>query len=180
MRRPVVSLAILLSACSREAPPEPELPPPLPDGVNAGQVVYTTQKENQPATLQSFTSPALFAPECTGDVGMSYPGNNEEPARFIEMTLQSHSLFERDHYRLTSESPISAGEALVSSSHVYPFITPYTPTTGDLTISYVSPDRLDGSFVFRGGADSAGVTWVVAVSGTFSAVPYEPPLPCSP
>lgn len=173
-------LTILLLGCSGEAPPEPEPPPPLPSGVRAGEVAYTTQKENQPETLQSFKSPALFDPVCTGYVGMHYPGNNEEPARFIEIALSQGSQFEEDGYRLTSETPLQPGQAFVASSHVYPFITPYTPTTGDLTIPYLSPTRLDGSFTFRGGADSAGVTWVVAVNGTFSAVPFSEPVPCSP
>jgi hypothetical protein len=70
--------------------------------------------------------------------------------------------------------------AAVYSTHIYPFTSPPVPTTGQLTILYVSDTRVDGTFEFRGGADSAGIVFTILVQGSFSATPFQPPAPCGP
>ena len=165
----LISLLAIPLACSGDSTAPP--PPPPPNGLTAGRAAWTHEKDGQPATRISDSGDARFEPGCPS---YFYLGNDP----FVQFILGAGTNVEKRTYSLDNVADPANHVAAVYSTHIYAFTTPPVPTTGQLNILYVSSTRVDGTFEFRGGADSAGVVFTILVQGAFSATPFPPPPAC--
>jgi hypothetical protein len=167
---PLTALVALMLACGDGAS-GPNQPPNPPDGLSLGTAAYTTEKDGQPATQVAYSATAQFPTHCPGQISL---GNSP----YIQFSLGVDSPFTVRTYTLGDAPNWNQGIVSVIGSHTYPRGLVPTPTTGWLQVLYASGTRVDGRFEFRGGADSALVSWVVLVRGSFSATPHDPPPQC--
>ena len=162
----IAVLALPLS-CSHDSTAPPPAPP---NGLTPGNAAWSHEKDGEPATRISDSGGAQFNPACP-----NYFNLGNDP--FVQFALAPHTRVEKRSYSLANFADSLNHIAAVYSTHIYAFTTPPVPTTGQLTILYASSTRVDGSFEFRGGADSAGVVFTILVRGSFSATPFpNPPL----
>lgn len=157
-------LTLVMVGCGAGEIDGPAEPPNPPAGVSVGEIAVTVEKQGQPATRRAYKAPAVFD-TCVSSTGIL----SRTLGWFVEFGIGGR--FVVGAYQLTGELPLADGFAVASSSFTYPFTTPPIPTTGALSVLYVAQGRIDGTFEFTGGADSAGVTWTNVVQGSFSATP---------
>jgi len=168
--KPITVLALLILAlCCSGDPTAP--PPDPPNGLTAGNAAWTHEKDGEPATRLPDSGIARFEPLCPS---YFYLGNDP----FIQFVFSPHTRVEKRTYSLANVADSLNNIAAVYSTHIYAFTNPPVPTTGQLTILYSSPTRVDGTFEFRGGGDSAGVVSTILVQGSFSATAFSPPPAC--
>ncbi len=163
----VAVLATSLRCSGKSTAPAPA----PPNGLTPGNAAWTHEKDGQPATRIADSGAARFEPACPN---YFYLGNDP----FVQFVLGSTTSVETRIYSLANVPDAVNHIAAVYSTHIYAFTNPPVPTTGQLTILYISPTRVDGTFEFRGGADSAGVVTTILVQGSFSATPFPPPPAC--
>jgi hypothetical protein len=166
-----IALAFLALSIACEKATAP--PPPPPDGLSPGTAAWTNQKDGQPSTSVSHSGDVRFQPACPDVIHL---GNSP----FIIFAIDGGGCFRQGTYSLANTPDVTKNIAAVWSTHIYAFTSPPVPTSGQLTILYASPTRVDGRFEFRGGADSAGTVWTALVQGSFSAIPCPPEGNCGP
>ena len=167
----LVALALLALplSCSSDS-----TAPPPPNGLAPGNAAWTHEKDGEPATRISDSGTARFDPACPSYIHLVNVANVD----FIGFLFALHTRVEKSSYSLAN-FPDSLNHIVeVYGTITNPFTTPPVPTTGQLTILYVSSTRVDGTFEFRGGADSAGVVSTILVQGSFSATPLSSPPAC--
>ncbi len=167
---PLLALTSLMLACGDGAS-GPNRPPNPPDGLSLGTAAYTTEKDGQPPTRVGYSATAHFPTQCPGQITLG-------GSPYIQFSLGVDSQFTVRTYTLGDAPHWNQGILSVIGSHTNPNGLVPTPTTGWLQVLYASSTRVDGRFEFRGGADSALVSWVVLVRGSFSATSHDPPPPC--
>ena len=161
----VLALLVLPLSCSGATTAPTPVPP---NGLAPGYAAWTHEKDGQPATRIADSGTARFESACPCAF---YLGNDP----FIQFALDTSADFEKRTYSLANVADPINHVAAVYSTHIYAFTNPPVPTTGELIILYVSPTRVDGTFEFRGGGDSAGVVSTILVQGSFSATPFPQP-----
>jgi len=171
IRRIAICLWAFALSCESDKAAAP--PPPPPDGLAPGTAAWTDQKDGQPSTSMSYSGDGHFQPACPNVIKLG-----TDP--FIFFVLNGTACFRQRVYSLASTADASKNVAAVWSTHIYEFTSPPVPTSGQLTILYISTSRVDGRFEFRGGADSAGTVWTMLVQGSFSAVPCPAEGYCGP
>jgi|SRR5712664_649881 len=171
IKRIAVGLLALSISCDSGTTAGP--PPPPPDGLAPGGAAWTNQKDGQPNTSTSHSGDGRFQPACPDVIRLG-----TDP--FIVFALNGSQCFRQRVYSLANTADASMNVAAVWSTHIYAFTSPPVPTSGQLTILYISPTRVDGRFEFRGGADSAGTVWTALVQFSFSAIPCPAGAYCGP
>lgn len=173
--RILATIVVLAAAvrCGGDSTSGPQAPPPPPSGLVVGGAAWTREKDGQPATRTSHAGDARFGATCPYIVNLG-----RDP--FIQFVFGGTTCAAERTYQLANQPDGPNNIAAVYSTHIYAFTSPPVTTAGELRVLYASPTRVDGSFEFRGGADSAGVVWTVLVQGSFSATPCPPQTYCGP